>query len=270
MSIAELDSEELKEAVKDTLGEERMPTWSELVRIMCRIAQENGEWGGYPIPLDSLPLVLEERHPMAQTLSGMSFDNIRLARKRGNNHPEERDDPPLVEYVNSWYSLSRRCHVTILRVMPMGGETVFVVQPDFGAERLVSMLNLFEACDVWNIDAEVAAQSKLLAMVGVHKFKQYMMTGSFLETSSRSRVTYVFRKLRPTVAMAPYDRNKDESMKVLACLCLHPIGYYETTWAGVMCPTDDVIAHLTMMRGDEHLFWRKANQHPAWIKEAGL
>lgn len=25
--------------------------------------------------------------------------------------------------------------------------------------------------------------------------------------------------------------------------------------------TDDVIAHLVLMRTDEHLFWRKANQH---------
>ena len=40
------------------------------------------------------------------------------------------------------------------------------------------------------------------------------------------------------------------------------IGYYGNTWAGVMCPTDEVIAHLLMMRGSEEKFWANANQHP--------
>jgi hypothetical protein len=37
-----------------------------------------------------------------------------------------------------------------------------------------------------------------------------------------------------------------------------------------MCPTDDVIAHLMLMRGDEALLWRKANQHPSWVPESGI
>lgn len=40
--------------------------------------------------------------------------------------------------------------------------------------------------------------------------------------------------------------------------------------AGAMCPTDDVIAHLSLMRGDEKMFWRRCNQHPAYRPEAGL
>jgi hypothetical protein len=57
---------------------------------------------------------------------------------------------------------------------------------------------------------------------------------------------------------------------VRCTLCLHPIGYYANSWAGAMCPTDDVIAHLMMMRADEPMFWRKANQHPPHRPEAGL
>lgn len=34
-----------------------------------------------------------------------------------------------------------------------------------------------------------------------------------------------------------------------------------------MVPTDDIIAHLIMMRGDERSYWSKANQH---APEAGL
>jgi hypothetical protein len=37
-----------------------------------------------------------------------------------------------------------------------------------------------------------------------------------------------------------------------------------------MCPTDDVIAHLQLMRGDERMFWKRSNQHPSWRPEAGL
>jgi hypothetical protein len=57
---------------------------------------------------------------------------------------------------------------------------------------------------------------------------------------------------------------------VLAALCQHPIGYYEGTWAGSMCPTDDVVAMLMLMRGDEPMFWKRSNQHPPWAPEAGL
>ena len=59
-------------------------------------------------------------------------------------------------------------------------------------------------------------------------------------------------------------------MKILACLCMHPIAYYAGSWAGAMCPTDDVIAHLSLMRADEHMFWKRSNQHPPYRPEAGL
>lgn len=58
--------------------------------------------------------------------------------------------------------------------------------------------------------------------------------------------------------------------RILCALCLHPIAYYSKSWAGAMTPTDDVCAHLMMMRSDEHLFWRRANQHAPWRPEAGL
>jgi hypothetical protein len=39
------------------------------------------------------------------------------------------------------------------------------------------------------------------------------------------------------------------------------MGRYDGTFAGVMPPTDEVVADLLAMRGDEHFFWRKSNQH---------
>jgi hypothetical protein len=63
-----------------------------------------------------------------------------------------------------------------------------------------------------------------------------MLTGHFPEISKRSGVTYLFRRGRPTIAL----RQDEEVNYALCALCLHPIGYYGDTWAGVMCPTDEV------------------------------
>ena len=82
------------------------------------------------------------------------------------------------------------------------------------------------------------------------------------------RVLSAFRRLKPTVAISL--KGTDKSPRILCALCLHPIAYYEDSWAGAMCPTDDVIAHLALMRGDEAMYWRRANQHPPWRPEAGL
>ena len=76
----------------------------------------------------------------------------------------------------------------------------------------------------------------------------------------------------PTVAQtrAVLQSVPDISGYALCALCLHPIGYYGDTWAGVMCPTDEVIAHLLMMRGSEEKFWANANQHPLERPAAGV
>jgi hypothetical protein len=84
--------------------------------------------------------------------------------------------------------------------------------------------------------------------------------------SDGGRLTYLFRKGRPTIVL----RQTEEFTQVLCALCLHPIGYYGDSWAGFMCPTDEVIAHLLIMRGSEAKFWANANQHPLDRPAAGL
>jgi hypothetical protein len=39
---------------------------------------------------------------------------------------------------------------------------------------------------------------------------------------------------------------------------------------GILNVGAGVIAHLMLMRGDEPMFWRRANQHPVWTKGAAL
>ena len=66
----------------------------------------------------------------------------------------------------------------------------------------------------------------------------YMLSGMFLEISKRSGVRYLFRKGLPTIALR--DR-ADGGIRFLAALCMHPLAYYENTFAGAMAPSDDVL-----------------------------
>jgi len=120
--------------------------------------------------------------------------------------------------------------------------------------------------DAWGIEQESNALQTLAGLLRHSQFKRYLLTGMFLETSKRSGVMYCFRKLRPTVAIDL----KGNDTRIMCTLCMHPIAYYADSWAGAMCPTDDIIAHLMLMRADEHMFWKRSNQHSAYKREAGL
>ncbi len=154
----------------------------------------------------------------------------------------------------------------------MGRVSVFRDQSGrarFGFEpenRLNFTLRTLEAAQAWPIEAEQKAQKKPAGLISTNDFELYQLTGHFSETSKRSQVTYLFRKGRPTIAL----RDREEGSYWLCALCLHPIGYYGNTWAGVMCPTDEVIAHLLMMRGSEEKYWANANQHPIDHPAAGI
>jgi hypothetical protein len=168
-------------------------------------------------------------------------------------------------FVNSWYSAKRHSTVTIYKV---GEKRIYEIEPCYGGPKLDLWLNTLIASDAWTPRMEERALEKLKSLLNERAYNSYLLTGTFIETSKKSKVTYMFRKLRPTVAMvheAMVDR-----MKVLSVLCLHPLAYYQRSFAGVHCPTDDVICHLIMMRGDEKLFWKKANHHELYDPEAGL
>lgn len=181
-------------------------------------------------------------------------------------HIFNKPEPETPKYVrNILWSTRYRCYVAVcddehgkVRAYPIPG-----------TGNSVDMEMRTMGCSVaWGIEQESKALQLLGTLVRHTAFKYYLLTGQFLETSKRSGVTYMFRKLRPTIAMKEHP--KDHRMHILACLCLHPIGYYNHTWAGAMCPTDDVIAHLMMMRGDEHRYWKHANHIPAGRPTSGV
>lgn len=202
------------------------------------------------MPLDGERLVIEPNYPNAQALMAM-----------GRKNKEEDDGTKLI---NSWYCIQRRCDIHLFR-LPNG-------RIDWGASPAFHSLNFamgtLNCAEAWGIEQESNAVHLLGTLVKHRQFKQYMLTGMFIESSKRSGIAYLFRRLKPTVAIG-IDHAKNTT-RVMCALCMHPIAYYSGTWAGAMCPTDDVIAHLMMMRGDEAMFWRRSTQHPAWRPEAGL
>ncbi len=228
------------------------------------LARHTNEWCGLPVPIKEQRLLVEDKHPASKLY-------LELGR-------QEHTDPATV--VNSWYSHEKRGDVMIWR--EPDGSLGWGVAQDVHHFRYD--LNTMFCSIAWSVESEEKAQEMLKGLIPLHLFKMYQLTGMFMETSRRSGMTYIFRRLRPTVVLAP-DRQwswkegralkrglhpNELSTRILTTLCLHPIGYYADSWAGSMCPTDDVIAHLLLMRGDEVMLWRRANQIPAHRAQAGL
>ena len=213
-----------------------------------QVAMDRGDWAGLPMPIEGLPLIVEPGFPKARELSAI-----------GAREPDTTPNDAKVR--NTFYSRQWRCDIVIYEE---DGKIQHGKVPAFhGLNQVISTL---DASDAWGIEQEANAMQMLATLVSHRLLKQYLLTGTFVERSPRSGVFYMFRRLRPTVAL----HTVNDELRILCALCLHPIAYYDGSWAGAMCPTDDVIAHLMLMRGDEHMFWKRSNQHPAWRPEAGL
>jgi hypothetical protein len=234
------------------------------------------EWQGIPVPLPDLELRLHDRHPLAPAFAHHERERDGVAVSFICGGPEYgADDYEDEVIVNRWYSRSLNVDVYVFRRQP--SMRCFAVKvprsPDSSMDRLRMWFNTIGASDAWDVDAEHRARDKLRSMLSERQWRHYDLTGCFLETSPRSRLLYVFRRLRPTIAMTPrwpWWKPPIDSMKCLALLCLHPVGYYEESWGGCLVPSDDVVAHLLLMRSDEAGFWKAANQHEPWQPEAGL
>lgn len=227
------------------------------------LACERGEWAGYPMPIDDLKMVVEPRHPLYDTMHGKRLGEA-------DKQPDPAPDNEGWELVNTWYSRHHGGTVAVIRRPDGKSVKCWWDVTGWPAYRYQMHFNTFiVACSpAWSAQAEMTACMKLRELIRPHLFDAYMLCGSFIERSERSGITYMFRKLRPTLALGTsQDRQR---IKPIAALCLHPIGHYEESFAGCMVPTDDVIAHLTLMRGDEHGFWKKANHHSLWNALTGL
>ena len=221
------------------------------------VSERNGEWAGIPMPLDGQKLVIEPNFPNAIELGAMGG---------GADYDAEADAGGAV-LRNRFFS--RRLNGEVLIWQESDGRILGACVP-VGRDRLRMEIQTLGCAAAWGIEQESAAVKLLGTLLTHHQFKTYLLTGMFLETSRRSGLTYLFRKLRPTVAVDARPDNGRDTTRVLAALCMHPIAYYAGTWAGAMTPTDDVVAALMLMRGDEPMFWKRSTQHAPWRPEAAL
>lgn len=223
---------------------ERFDNFADTRNKLRFIAQHAAEWAGIPVPVEGESLVIEPSYPYAHIFN------------------DKRDDDATgATLVNSFWSRRKRAPCFIWK------EPDGKLRGGYAPRGRIDMELRTLGCSVaWGIEQESIALRTLATLVRHHTFKTYLLTGAFLETSPRSKITYMFRKLRPTLAIVHHG----ESSSLLCALCLHPIGHYGESWAGAMCPTDDVIAHLMLMRGDEHMFWKRSNQIPADQPNSGL
>jgi hypothetical protein len=114
-----------------------------------------------------------------------------------------------------------------------------------------------------SVEAEIAAQAYLLKRLTEKQRRSYILGGNFVEESKRSGCAYLLRKGLPTLAFGREN-------KLLCALCLHSFGAFSKSFVGLMPPSDEVLAHLLLIRGDEARFWKKSGQHPAWDPMSGI
>src|SRR3990167_3717842 len=211
------------------------------------LAEHAEEYAGLPIGIEGEQLVIEPSYRWASVFAPKP----------------EPEDTSGAKVRNVFWSSRWRTSIAIVQEK----DGVIWHAPVAPANHATQDLSTLGCSFAWGIEQEQRALKLLGTLIRHHTFKTYLLTGMFLETSERSHVTYLFRKLRPTIAIVETAKG---TLRILCAMCMHPIGYYAGSWAGAMCPTDDVIAHLMLMRGDEHMFWRRCNQHPPTRQEAGL
>lgn len=246
--------EDERQYQQEETGDEGEISWRRLQEALVATAEKTEQWVGLPMPLHNIKLVVEDRHPYARALAacGLAEQSTTTVIVGGKE----------VTVRNRFWSSRLR---SVVVVFEEDGKIDWATIP--GIHHLDYDLQTLGCADAWPLEVEFTAMQTLRQLVSHRQFRQYLLTGMFLETSNRSKVAYLFRRLKPTVAL---KESLSGNIGILCTLCLHPLAYYSGSWAGAMCPTDDVIAHLMLMRGDEHMFWRRANQHLPSRPESGL
>lgn len=260
---------------KEVLVVDRRPTWEALRARVQELALDDGEYAGRPFPIEGFRLSVSTGHRRHEEWDGGWLGPGEL------DLPIERlcrggsvDETLVVR--NRWWSKRRRDWIHLVEYGPPEDRKIdlaYGVYDRFARaiepERRWNMFmdTILIAGDAWDLEPEAKAIEKLADHISKHQFKTYLLAGAFVEASVRSQAKYVFRKGRPTVVLLPAPGG---NFGPSCALCMHPVAYYEGTFAGGMVPTDDVLAHLLLMRSDEAGLWRRSNQHPIDRIESGI
>lgn len=205
--------------------------WDEVRRRFNAVATEQGEWAGVPLPVDGMGVVVANQR---QRIAEIWPRNIAPG-ARGN----------------SW-RVACAFNVYLWRD---GSETRGTCL-NYWAARIDAMMETMRARRAVLPDAEMVAFLKLLDHLDDTQARDYVVSNMFVERGPRSDLLYLFRRGLPILTF----RTGEEIVEPRAALCLHPLAYYDGSHAGVLPPSDEVLALLLMMRADEAYLWRKANQ----------
>jgi hypothetical protein len=138
------------------------------------------------------------------------------------------------------------------------------------ATNLVTfLLNTMEANEfAHSVAAERNAQRLLRHHLSKKQYEAYIISGMFWEVSDTMRL-YIFRKGFPTIlcTMASED---PMAITPVAALCAHAVSYTANSFAGGLCPTDDVLNNVLHMRTDEEAFLKDCNWHSFEKPMSGL
>lgn len=270
-----LKEQELRNAIQDYLDlvvfhmlQGHTVSYDEASEAINQIAADHGFLSGVPIP------VVGEEHPpdlvMAPGVPLAEVFHMNQALRRHQQQQTEMADELSLARLhvrNSWHMLGDQ---TVCVVDTEKGPMAF---PDYDAGRRLRKLirgNEVRHQAHQRAEAEFKALASLKKRISESQFDSYVLSGIFPERSKRSDIWYFFRKGYPTLAVSFHGESYRNQGKVLAALCLHPMGYYQGTHVGLMTPTDEVIAHLLMMRADEHKFWAKSGQWRAEDTRSGI
>jgi hypothetical protein len=198
-------------------------------------------------------LVLAKRSPFALTIASNQFTERAEALARRHFH-----------VINSWDALGDQT-VTMYRT-DQGPMTLREPHAGTRLRKLITTM-IVRTRTPLRAETELRAMESLKTRLTVPQWDSYVLNGAFPEQSKRSDLHYIFRKGYPTLVLSYHDEPQG---KILAALCLHPMGYYAGTFCGVMTPTDEVIAQLVLMRADERRYWAQSGQWHACDPRSGI
>lgn len=249
-------------AIKMDKGEISGMTWDDLQKEVNRIVQEKyGIEYGMPLPTMfeiNRRMILAPKVPMHH-----------IAAIPRTDFEDELSQQIQLKIRNSWVMLGDK---EVAIVDTEQGPYIF---PRYMAgtrlRKLLDGLHL-QAGSALSAEAELRAIESLKTRISENQFKLYVLCGCFAEESKRSGLHYFFRKGLPTLVCSFHTGYQDgyASGRVIAALCLHPMGYHAGSHVGIMCPTDEIICALLMMRENEHTFWKKSGQWSASDPRSGL
>jgi hypothetical protein len=178
-------------------------------RGLQAFGRSRGEWGGIPMPVAGLDLVLEPSYPWRK------LEEFKISRPGEEASDEARRIAELLAdkayegwtVVNSWFCFQHDHYVIVLR-RPDGKSVQRVIADRYAARYQHFFNGMSVAFEAHDAEAELTALEKLRTHIKPHLWHLYVLTGSFLETSSRSGIIYIFRKGRPTLAI----RKKKDGM----------------------------------------------------------